>query len=97
MAKYSREQSAAVGLWVLAMLYRDDPEAAIHGATAPPMIVDVVNQLREQHTPRSILLPTHGYNRFLHNRKIGRTNTRIQRQITADLVDQGVIFGCYDP
>lgn len=96
MAKYSKEQSTVVALWVLAMQFRDDPKAAIQGAIAPPVVVDAVNKLGEQHTSGSILLHTHGYNRLLHNRKIDKTITNLQRQIARELVEQGVISRCYD-
>jgi hypothetical protein len=96
MAKYSREQSTVVALWVLALQQRDEPKAAIQGATAPRIIVDVVNKLGEEHTSDSILLHTHGYDRLLMNRQIDKTVTELQRQIADELVEQGVISKRYD-
>lgn len=96
MANYSKEQSTIVALWALALQQRDDPTAVIKEATAPPVIVDVVNKLGEEHTPGSILLHTHGYDRLLLNRQIDKTVTNLRRQIADELVEQGVISKRYN-
>lgn len=90
-AAYSKKQSTVIALWVLSMQNRVDPKASIQGHTAPSIITDIVNALGESHTSGSILLHTHGYDRLLLGRKIGKSVTNLQKEVANELMVQGVI------
>jgi hypothetical protein len=95
MGKYNKEQSTVVALWVLALQCRSDPKAAIQDATAPPVIVEILNRLGESHSSDSILLHTHGYDRLLLGRDIDKTISKLQREVASALKDAGVVSKVY--
>jgi hypothetical protein len=92
MSEYSKSQSTVIALWVLALQSRHNgDEFARKGPTAPPAITDLVNQHGEPHTSDSILLHTHGYDRLLLGRTIGKTITNLQREIASEFHSQGIV------
>lgn len=91
MASYSKEQSTIVALWVLAMQQRLDPNKAIQNNTAPDIIAKTVNMLGEHHSPDSILLHTHGYDRLLFGRNINKSVTRLQQEVANELKSSDII------
>jgi hypothetical protein len=95
MAKYSKEQSTIIALWVLAMQQRANPTRPIQGHTAPSSITEIVNKLGEHHSSDSILLHTHGYDRLLLGRDIEKTVTALQQEIANELKLCGVISRVY--
>ncbi len=96
MAEYSEDQSRIIALWVLAIKNRGHPNGqSVKGGVAPEVIVNLVNQLGEYHSPQSILLHTHGYDRLLLNRDIDKTITKLQRRVAKELKEQGVVNQIY--
>jgi len=95
MAKYSREQSTVVALWVLAMQHRPNPKLPIQGHTAPAIITEAVNKLGEHHSSDSILLHTHGYDRLLLGRDIDKSVTALQQEIANELKDFDIISSVF--
>jgi hypothetical protein len=95
MAKYSKEQSTVIALWVLAMQHRPNPKLPIQGHTAPTNITEIVNKLGELHSSDSILLHTHGYDRLLLGRDIDKTVTALQQEIAKELKDFDIISSVF--
>lgn len=93
---YTKSQSAAVALWVLALQNkRTDAEFESKGQAAPEIIATLVNALGPHHSPYSIVLHTHGYDRLLLGRRIGRGISNLQREVAQDLKLQGVVSTVY--
>ncbi len=92
MAKYNEEQSTVIALWVLAIINRGHPDKqSIKGGMAPRSIVHLVNALGEDHSPSSILLHTHGYDRLLLGRSIDRSVTELQKKVARKLKEEDII------
>jgi|GEM_PF-4188592 len=91
MSKYTKEQSTIVALWVLAKRRDTDLWPSPPTPTAPELITDLVNKVGLHHSSDSVLLHTHGYDRLLLGREIGKSVTTLQRQVASELEDAGVI------
>lgn len=87
---YSKLQSLAVALWVIALQDKRTVEEGKceHKTDAPPLITELVNALGEPHSPSSIFFHTMGYEVLFYDRVIDRRPTALQKQIAGELVEQ---------
>ena len=88
---YTKLQSTAIALWTIALQDKVSRDViAGKEPEAPPLITELVNELGPHHSPGSILLHTHGYDRLFFDRVIDKSITRLQRTVAQELIDQGI-------
>lgn len=92
MSPYNEEQLIIVALYVLAMAEPNKTYPKRNGSpSVPDSIVSLVNNVGEIHSPESIFLCTHGFERILLGRKIQKSVSHKQKSVAQKLMDEGTV------
>lgn len=95
-APYNEEQLMVIALYVLAIDGTGQKHPKRNGSPGvPDSVVSLVNNLGKEHSPESIFLCTHGFERILLGRQIDRNVTQKHKNVAQRLKDEGTISELY--
>ena len=93
---YNEDQLMIVALYVLSLDKSGNKHPKRNGSPGvPDSIVQLVNKVGGEHSPESIFLCTHGFERVLLGRQINKDLSQRHKNVAQRLKDEGTVTQLY--
>jgi len=93
---YNEDQLMIVALYVLSLDGTGNKHPRRNGSpSVPDSVVSLVNKVGEAHSPESIFLCTHGFERILLGRQIKKDPSQRHKNVAQRLKDEGTVSELY--